>query len=139
VSVLTPNVAEASFAFGLRIRDEATLAEVGWGLLDRLESRSLLITRGEHGMSLFESGGRRTDLPAVAHEVYDVTGAGDTVVSMFAAALASGADFPEAALLSDYAAGLVVTELGTATVTRSAVSRSLREGAAGGGPGWGRG
>jgi D-beta-D-heptose 7-phosphate kinase/D-beta-D-heptose 1-phosphate adenosyltransferase len=78
-------------------------------------------------------------LPAVAHEVYDVTGAGDTVVSMFAAALASGADFPEAALLSDYAAGLVVTELGTATVTRSAVSRSLREGAAGGGPGWGRG
>jgi len=139
VSVLTPNTSEASFAFGTRIRDAATLEVVGWGLLKKLESRSLLITRGEHGMSLFEEGGGRLDLPAVAREVFDVTGAGDTVVSTFAVALAAGASFREAMLLSDYAAGLAVAELGTAAPSRDALSAAVRDGAAHGGPGWGEG
>jgi bifunctional ADP-heptose synthase (sugar kinase/adenylyltransferase) len=76
-------------------------------------------------MSLFERGGRDTHLPTVAREVYDVTGAGDTVVSVFALALAAGADFVRAARLANHAAGRVIRHAGTATCTPEELKASL--------------
>ena len=125
VSILTPNQHEAGWAQGRRVTDEASLLEVGWGLQKRLDSEALLITRGPQGMSLFERGGRITHLPTVAREVYDVTGAGDTVASVVALALAAGADYPSACYLANHAAGLVIREVGTATCSPSALIESL--------------
>jgi D-beta-D-heptose 7-phosphate kinase/D-beta-D-heptose 1-phosphate adenosyltransferase len=125
VSILTPNQHEAGWVQGRRIVDEASLAEVGWGLQRRLEAEAVLVTRGPEGMSLFERGGRYTYLPTVAREVFDVTGAGDTVASVVALALAAGAAYPEACLLANHAAGLVIRELGTATCTPAALLGSL--------------
>jgi rfaE bifunctional protein kinase chain/domain len=127
VSVITPNHHEASFVFGKRIKDEQSLEEVGWGLLERLDVDSLLITRGEKGMSLFEKNHTLTHFPTVAKEVYDVTGAGDTVISAFTCAKAAGADFKEAALLSNHAAGIAVGELGTAQVTKEQLMEDLKD------------
>jgi D-beta-D-heptose 7-phosphate kinase/D-beta-D-heptose 1-phosphate adenosyltransferase len=127
VSVITPNHHEASFVFGKRIKDEQSLEEVGWGLLERLDVDSLLITRGEKGMSLFEKNRTLTHFPTVAKEVYDVTGAGDTVISVFTCAKAAGADFKEAALLSNHAAGIAVGELGTAQVTKNQLMEDLKD------------
>jgi D-beta-D-heptose 7-phosphate kinase/D-beta-D-heptose 1-phosphate adenosyltransferase len=87
VTVITPNQHEAGFAYGRRIVDESTLLEVGWGLSRKLGGDAVLITRGEKGMSLFERDGVHTHFPTVAREVFDVTGAGDTVVSAFALSL----------------------------------------------------
>lgn len=114
VSVITPNHHEAGFAYGKRIRNVDDLKEVGWGLLKILEADSILITRGGEGMALFEKGEQLTFLPAVAQKVYDVTGAGDTVISTFVSAVAAGANLPEAAFISNQAAGMVVAEIGTA-------------------------
>lgn len=127
VSVITPNHHEASFVFGKRIKDEKSLEEVGWGLLERLEVESLLITRGEKGMSLFEKNHTLTHFPTVAKDVYDVTGAGDTVISTFTCGKAAGADFKEAALLSNHAAGIAVGELGTAQVTKERLKEDLKD------------
>jgi rfaE bifunctional protein kinase chain/domain len=125
VSILTPNQHEAGWVQGRRITDEASLLEVGWGLQQRLDAAAVLVTRGADGMSLFERGGRYTHLPTVAREVYDVTGAGDTVVGVVALALAAGADFPAACLLANHAAGIVIREVGTASCTREQLMASL--------------
>jgi D-beta-D-heptose 7-phosphate kinase/D-beta-D-heptose 1-phosphate adenosyltransferase len=125
VTILTPNQHEAGDVQGRRIVDEASLLEVGWGLLQRLEAEAVLVTRGPEGMSLFERGGRTTHLPTVAREVFDVTGAGDTVVSVVALALAAGADFPSACYLANHAAGIVVGEIGTAACDRAGLLASL--------------
>jgi rfaE bifunctional protein kinase chain/domain len=127
VSILTPNQHEAGGVMGRRVVDEASLMEVGWGLLKRVESKALLVTRGPGGMSLFEQGGRYTHLPTVAREVFDVTGAGDTVVSVVALALAAGADFIEACALANHAAGIVIREVGTASCTPDALLAALAE------------
>jgi D-glycero-beta-D-manno-heptose-7-phosphate kinase len=127
VSILTPNQYEAGWAQGRRVTDEASLMEVGWGLQQRLDAAAVLVTRGAGGMSLFERGGRYTHLPTVAREVYDVTGAGDTVVSVVALALAAGADFPSACLLANHAAGIVIREVGTATCSCEQLLESLAE------------
>jgi len=103
---------------------------VGWGLQRRLDAAAVLVTRGPEGMSLFERGGRYTYLPTAAREVYDVTGAGDTVVSVVALALAAGADFPGACALSNHAAGIVIAEVGTASCAPEALLASLERGAA---------
>ena len=125
VSILTPNQHEAGWVQGRRIVDEASLLDVGWGLQRRLDAAAVLITRGADGMSLFERGGRHTHLPTVAREVFDVTGAGDTVVSVVALGLAAGADFPAACELANHAAGIVIRELGTATCDPQALLASL--------------
>jgi D-beta-D-heptose 7-phosphate kinase/D-beta-D-heptose 1-phosphate adenosyltransferase len=130
VSILTPNQHEAGWAQGRRVTDEASLMDVGWGLQQRLDAAAVLVTRGAAGMSLFERGGHYTHLPTVAREVYDVTGAGDTVVSVVALALAAGADFPAACLLANHAAGVVIREVGTATCSREQVLASLADGPA---------
>ena len=106
-------------------RHEASLLEVGWGLQKRLAAEAVLVTRGAEGMSLFERGGRYTHLPTVAREVFDVTGAGDTVVSVVALALAAGADFPRACQLANHAAGVVIREVGTATCSPAELLESL--------------
>jgi D-beta-D-heptose 7-phosphate kinase/D-beta-D-heptose 1-phosphate adenosyltransferase len=125
VSILTPNQHEAGWVMGKRIVDEASLLEVGWGLQKRLDAECVLVTRGADGMSLFERSGRYTHLPTVAREVFDVTGAGDTVVSVVALALAAGADYPEACYLANHAAGIVIREVGTATCSPAQLKASL--------------
>jgi D-glycero-beta-D-manno-heptose-7-phosphate kinase len=130
VSILTPNQHEAGFVQGLRVTDEASLMEVGWGLQRRLDAHAVLVTRGAQGMSLFERGGHYTHLPTVAREVFDVTGAGDTVVSVVAAALAAGADYPSACFLANHAAGVVIREVGTASCSPAQLLASLADGRA---------
>ena len=126
VSVITPNAAEASEAWGKRFRSEADLIEAGFGLREKLQARSVLITRGEEGMSLFTAEGH-THFPTRARKVYDVTGAGDTVIATIATALAARATLPEACVLANHAAGLVVAQLGTAAATAAELVASLED------------
>ena len=128
VTVVAPNHHEAAAAARLTVRSEVDLLRVGRLLLRRLNARAVLITRGEQGMSLFEAGRAVTHIPAMAREVYDVTGAGDTVISVLTLALASGASPKEAAMLSNYAAGIVVGEVGTATLKASELEDAVRNG-----------
>jgi D-beta-D-heptose 7-phosphate kinase/D-beta-D-heptose 1-phosphate adenosyltransferase len=128
VDCITPNTQEATAGMrALPPADEAALRALGRKILKALRVKFLLITRGEKGMSLFQHGRPVRDIPTQAREVYDVTGAGDTVTSVMALALASGAGPFEAAVLSNAAAGVVVGKLGTATVSipelRAAVRR----------------
>ena len=129
VSVITPNEHEAAFAAGRRIRDEESLKEVGWGLLKELELESILVTLGARGMALFEKNGDFHHLPTVAKKVYDVTGAGDTVIAVLTAMVAAGATRLEAAYIANQAAGIVVGYIGTAHVGRDelfdTISRQL--------------
>jgi D-beta-D-heptose 7-phosphate kinase/D-beta-D-heptose 1-phosphate adenosyltransferase len=92
----------------------------------RWEAEAVLITRGEEGMSLFAAGAPERHFPTVARHVYDVTGAGDTVIAMCALALGAGASLETAALLANHAAGIVVGEVGTATVTAEQLKADLR-------------
>lgn len=117
VSLITPNHHEASFAYGQRILSEKDLLEVGKGLLKRLQAKSILITRGPDGMSLFTEDSEPTHIPTFAKKVYDVTGAGDTVIAAFVVATCSGADLVESAVVANAGAGITVGEIGTATVT----------------------
>lgn len=126
VTVVTPNHKEAGQAAGMEITSEETLMAVGRKLLAELECEILLITRGEEGMSLFMEDGNHLHIPTVAREVYDVTGAGDTVVSAFTLGLCVGAPPEEAALIANLAAGIVVGEVGTATVSNQRLLRVLR-------------
>jgi len=125
VNILTPNQHEAGWVMGRRIVDEASLMDVGRGLQKKLDAEGVLVTRGPDGMSLFERSGRTTHLPTVAREVFDVTGAGDTVVSVVALSLAAGADYPEACYLANHAAGVVIREVGTATCSPAQLRESL--------------
>jgi D-beta-D-heptose 7-phosphate kinase/D-beta-D-heptose 1-phosphate adenosyltransferase len=127
VTALAPNHHEAAAAAGTVIRNQDDLVRVGARLLRRLEVEALLITRGEQGMSLFERGRGVHHIPAVAKEVYDVTGAGDTVISALTLALAAGAPMREAAAIANHAAGVVVGKVGTAVVTRGELAAALRE------------
>lgn len=128
VNVLTPNHLEAAEAAGRWIQNEEDLLAVGQTLLERLKVQSVLITRGEKGMSLFQSTGEVTHIPTVAKEVFDVTGAGDTVISVLTLAMASGASIKEAATLANIAAGIVVGEVGTATVKPSELEDAVKNG-----------
>ena len=128
VTALTPNHKEASQASGIEIRTEEDLKRAGRKLLSELDCRILLITRGEHGMSLFSEGEEDLHIPTVARRVYDVTGAGDTVISVFTLGLCAGASPPEAAHIANIAAGIVVGEVGTATVTTEQIRQVLSGG-----------
>jgi rfaE bifunctional protein kinase chain/domain len=126
VTILTPNTKEASIGSKLDIEDDASLLKVGRLLLKRLTCDAVLITRGEHGMSLFERSGRITHIPTVAQEVFDVTGAGDTVISVLTLAMAARAGIVDAARISNYAAGIVVGVVGTATVKPEELKQRIR-------------
>jgi D-beta-D-heptose 7-phosphate kinase/D-beta-D-heptose 1-phosphate adenosyltransferase len=117
VSCATPNAREAATACHDVVESDEDALRVGRELRARLESEMLLITRGEHGMSLFRDMAAPVHLPTEAREVFDVTGAGDTVIACFTAFLAAGATPENAAALANAAAGIVVREIGTAAVT----------------------
>lgn len=127
VSVITPNHHEAGFVSGRRITSDKILDEVGRELLVSLNLESLLMTRGEKGMTLFEQGGVRTDIPAEARTVYDVTGAGDTVIATLTVARLSGASMKNAAFISNVAAGLAVGRFGTARITGEELKERLSD------------
>jgi D-glycero-beta-D-manno-heptose-7-phosphate kinase len=128
VTVVAPNHHEAAAAVRIPLRGEADLLRVGRVLLRRLQVQAVLITRGEQGMSLFEMGKPAVHIPIMAREVYDVTGAGDTVMGALSLALAAGANMHGAAVIANYAAGVVVGKRGTATVTRAELELALRDG-----------
>jgi rfaE bifunctional protein kinase chain/domain len=125
--IVTPNHHEAGYAAGEEMQNGQDHIRVGMKLLQQYDFKALLMTRGEEGMSLFERDGRmrHTAFPAEAREVFDVTGAGDTVIGVLALSMAAGASFREAAYLANHAAGIVVGKAGTATVTREELKRAL--------------
>jgi D-beta-D-heptose 7-phosphate kinase/D-beta-D-heptose 1-phosphate adenosyltransferase len=125
MTLATPNLAEAADAAGVEITDEHTLKQAAQRLLERWDAEAILITRGEKGMTLVQSKGRLHHFSASARQVYDVTGAGDTVAAVCALALAAGASFEDAAVLANAAAGIVVTKLGTATATPAELRKML--------------
>lgn len=124
-TLITPNLHEFEAVVGA-CHDEKTLVERGHELLKKYQWDALLITRGEHGMTLLRDGHPELHLPALAREVFDVTGAGDTVISTLASALAAGSDIENAVALANTAAGIVVVKLGTATVSAHELRRKLR-------------
>jgi D-beta-D-heptose 7-phosphate kinase/D-beta-D-heptose 1-phosphate adenosyltransferase len=126
-SVITPNLAEFELVAG-RCAGEQELIEKGARLMEQHELDALLVTRGEHGMTLLRRGQPEFHLPTQAREVFDVTGAGDTVISVLAAALAAGEDLPAATALANLAAGIVVGKLGTASVSVPELRRSAQLG-----------
>ena len=125
--IITPNHHEAAKAAGFDIVGREALMKAGREVLARFDFKALLITRGEEGMSLFERGQKvvHTGFPTDAREVFDVTGAGDTAIGVLALAMASGAAFKEAAFLSNRAAGIAVGKVGTATVSRKELKKTL--------------
>lgn len=125
ITVITPNRAEALWLSGVESGDRAELDQIGHSLLTRLACKGVLITLGEHGMCLFQKGRRPASIPTPAREVYDVSGAGDTVISAFTAALAAGAAMEEAAVVANYAAGVVVGKVGTATASGSEILEAM--------------
>jgi D-beta-D-heptose 7-phosphate kinase/D-beta-D-heptose 1-phosphate adenosyltransferase len=126
-SLVTPNKSEASEAAGIAISDERSLRAAGSKLLRLWRAQAVMITRGPEGVSLFRAGNSVRHFPTEAREIFDVTGAGDTVVAISALALACGASYDEAAILANVAAGLVGDEIGTVAVPREKLTRLLRE------------
>ncbi len=126
-TVITPNTAEASLASGIPITDLSSLRKAGRMLLQKLRCDVLVITRGEEGMAIFEPHQEPVLVPTVGKEVFDVTGAGDTVIGTMALALGAGARVIDAARLANYAAGIVVGKVGTATVYRGELMMAIKE------------
>jgi D-beta-D-heptose 7-phosphate kinase/D-beta-D-heptose 1-phosphate adenosyltransferase len=125
VDVITPNHHEAGLFCRFEINDEESLVRAGEMMLSKLECRSVLITQGKEGMTLFEAEGDIIHIPTVAKKVFDVTGAGDTVIGTFVLGLSAGLDFRSAAVLSNFAAGIVVGEVGTSTVTAEELKTTI--------------
>jgi len=125
VALVTPNQLEAEQATGIRIRTAEDLQAAGQRILKRLRCDAVLITRGEAGMSLFTPGAEPVHVPTAAREVFDVTGAGDTVIATLALALTAAARLDEAARLANFAAGVVVGKVGTATASPEEVLAAL--------------
>jgi|WetSurSiteA1Bulk_404760.scaffolds.fasta_scaffold20414_2 D-glycero-beta-D-manno-heptose-7-phosphate kinase len=125
-TIITPNTTEAEQASGITISGNRGLLRAGRKILRESGIEHLLVTRGEEGMALFESDSRVTCIPTVAKEVFDVTGAGDTVISILALSLVAGLSILEAAVLSNIAAGIVVGKLGTASVTPEELFAAIR-------------
>jgi D-beta-D-heptose 7-phosphate kinase/D-beta-D-heptose 1-phosphate adenosyltransferase len=128
-TVITPNTQEASEASRTPYTDQASVEEMGRKLLKRLSCKALVITQGEKGMTIFERHQKPYRVPTVAKEVYDVTGAGDTVIGTMALALgtAPSVNVKDAASLANYAAGVVVGKVGTAIVSREELLKVIRE------------
>ncbi len=127
-TVLTPNKAEAEASSGIRIADEASLMSAGRKILEETGAENLIITRGEEGMSVFTREGQVKHIPTMAREVFDVTGAGDTVIATVTLSLLSGASIFEAAAIANYAAGIVVGKLGTATASTKEIMERISAG-----------
>jgi rfaE bifunctional protein kinase chain/domain len=130
VTAATPNESELEEILGTRIgNDNARLFATGKAVMQKMKLQSLLVTRGKDGMVVFSRGNKPVAIPIYgSDEVADVTGAGDTVIATYTAALAAGADSESAARLANYAGGIVVMKRGTATVTRAELLRAVMEG-----------
>ncbi len=126
VSLITPNINEASLGSGLEIVDEKTLITAGKILLKKLHCKAVIITRGDEGMSLFEKNGKVTHIPTCAREVYDVSGAGDTVIATLTLSHSAGAPLKDAAIIANHAAGVVVGKIGTAVATCEEILESMK-------------
>lgn len=125
IDLMTPNHHEAGAFCRLEIVNEDTLIQAGRQIIQELNCRAVLITQGKDGMTLFEEGGDINHIPTVAREVFDVSGAGDTVISTLCLGLASGMDLKSAAIISNFAAGIVVGEVGTSTVSSEELTKVL--------------
>jgi D-beta-D-heptose 7-phosphate kinase/D-beta-D-heptose 1-phosphate adenosyltransferase len=128
--LMTPNTKELAALTGLPAKSDDELAAAGQALMDSLGLQGLLVTRSEKGMALFapDLEHRRPWLiPTEAREVFDVSGAGDTVIAVFSAAISTGADWQDAAMLANAAAGVVVGKMGTATATPAEVMRHYQD------------
>lgn len=124
-SLVTPNHKEAAQFADIEEENDSDLIKIGKKLMKSLES-NILITRGEKGMSLFEQNGRITHIPTKARQVYDVTGAGDTVIAAVALALSVGTGYADSAAIANYAAGVVVGKVGTATLNLDELKSAIR-------------
>jgi len=127
VSLLTPNKKEVFLAAGVEIADEKALTTAGKSLLEKSGIEKLLITCGKDGMVLFEHGQKLFKMGTKAREVYDVSGAGDTVIAVLGLGIAAGLSFKEAVALANTAAGIVVGKIGTATVTKKELLQALKQ------------
>ncbi len=125
--LVTPNKSEASEASGIAIRDEQSLRAAGKKLLRLWRARAVMITRGPEGVTLFRPGNSVRHFPTEPRDIFDVTGAGDTVAAVCALALACGAGYDDAAVLANLAAGLVGDEVGTVAVPRKRLKMLLKE------------
>lgn len=126
-TTMTPNHHETGQALGIKLANRnAEVHQAGRRLRKKLRLDSLVVTRGEGGMSLFFGENEVVDIPTVAREVYDVTGAGDTVIAALTCGLAVGAGLHEAAQIANHAAGLVIAEIGTASAAAAEVARAIR-------------
>ena len=123
--IITPNHHEAGIFCGFAVKDEDSLVRAGKYILDKLKCKSALITQGKDGMTLFEAGTDPCHIPTVAQKVFDVSGAGDTVIGTLSLGLASGMNKESAAIVSNFAAGIVVGEVGTSTVTAKALKTAI--------------
>lgn len=126
VSMLTPNSKEAGEGAGMPVKTKADVLEAGRRLFDRLDPDHLLITLGGDGMALFESRDVVRHVPTFAQKVFDVTGAGDTVIATLGLGLASGLDPLTSAVLANYAAGIVVGQVGAATATVAELAEAVQ-------------
>lgn len=126
VSLITPNQKEASNSCGIEIIDDKSLIRCARKLMRITSAESILITRGAKGMTLVRSDGSVKNYGTVARQVYDVTGAGDTVIATFTAVIAAGGSYDEAAIISSHAAGIVVGKVGTATAMPQEIVESMR-------------
>ena len=126
-TVMKPNLKEAIEALGVEAAERPTVDFVGPRIVERLQCRACMITMGEKGIALFEKGKPVHTIPTMAREVYDVSGAGDTVIATLTLALAAGVGLREASMLANYAAGLEVARLGVATITAQELLDRLLE------------
>ena len=126
-TLVKPNREEAGIAAGIEIRNERDLSQAGAHLLQFWRTEAVLVSRSEEGMSLFKRHGIPQHFPTTTREVYDVTGAGDTVLATCALALGAGATLEEATILANHAAGVVVGKVGTATVSPAELQAALQE------------
>jgi D-glycero-beta-D-manno-heptose-7-phosphate kinase len=127
VDCITPNQLEAERVTNIEIIDQDSLRSAASRIREMLDCKNVLITRGESGMSLLNVNDKLTHIPTVARQVYDVTGAGDTVIAVLTLALVSGADLEEAAIIANHAAGVVVSKIGTATLSTAELSIALQD------------
>ena len=125
-TVITPNLTEAERSAGIAMGTERDLARAGRKILKQTGIAHLLVTRGEQGMTLFGNDARITHIPTLTREVFDVTGAGDTVIATLTLGLVAGLSILEAAVLSNLAAGIVVGKLGTACLTPDELRAAIR-------------
>ncbi len=126
VTIITPNHLEAEQASGRAAHDDTSIHDIGHRLRTQLGCDAVLVTRGEQGISLCDATGRSWHIKARAREVYDVTGAGDTLVGTLALALSAGASIRESAIIANHAAGVAVGMLGTAAITITQLREAMR-------------